>query len=212
MATIKLSDYECRKDMLPKVCMFCGAPATTRVRRQFSWTPGWVWILILVNLIVLAVVAMLVTKKMPVRVPTCDEHEGHWRRKNTVIGLTFLAVAVLCVLGIVYATQQVGPGGDDVTGWVCAGCGVLFLAWLIMAAVMGTRGVRAVHITEDTIKLTGVNEDFVEALREERARYRDDAGRERYGDERDDYDDEIIDEPRPRRRVRDDRDDRDDHD
>jgi hypothetical protein len=39
MPTVKLSDYECRKNLLPDVCMFCGEPAVTRKSKNFAWHP-----------------------------------------------------------------------------------------------------------------------------------------------------------------------------
>jgi hypothetical protein len=36
MATVKLSNYECRRDLLPAVCMQCGAPADVRKSKTFS--------------------------------------------------------------------------------------------------------------------------------------------------------------------------------
>jgi hypothetical protein len=202
MPTVKLSDYECKRDLLPDVCMFCGAPAATRLRRTFTWTPGWVWILLLVNLIVLAVVAMLVTKKMTVNVPVCEEHEGYWRRKNLLMLMSLLGVTLICIGGVVIVTTQDQRGNDDLTGWACGGSIAFAVVWLIFVGVLSTRGVRPVHITEDTVQLTAVHDDFIAALREERARFREHHGRVGYGDERDDYDDEFVDEP-PRRRRRD---------
>ena len=49
MATVKLTEYECRKNLLPKVCMFCGEPAVERKQKNFAWHPPWVCILILVR-------------------------------------------------------------------------------------------------------------------------------------------------------------------
>lgn len=210
MANIKLSDYECDRGLLPEVCMFCGQPAVTRVRRTFAWHPSWVILLILINLIVMLVVALILTKKMAVRVPACDQHEGYWRRRTLILTLSGFVVAALCVGGIVYLSSLPPAAGDEFTGWICGGGIVLSLAWLVVAVVYSASGVRPTEITDRSIKLTGVHDDFVDALREERARYREGGGhrRGRYGDERDDYDDEADDEPIDRRRrPRDDRDD-----
>src|SRR6266851_3941179 len=105
MPSVKLSDYECERDMLPPVCMFCGNPATTRVRRNFSWHPGWVYILILVNLLITLVVALILTKKMTVRVPVCDEHEGYWRRRFAPLLGSFVLISITCIAGFAYMTS-----------------------------------------------------------------------------------------------------------
>src|SRR5262245_25207628 len=129
MSTIKLSDYECDQDLLPPVCMFCGQPATTRVRRNFTWYPGWVIVLILVNLIVMLVVALVLTKKLTVRVPTCDQHEGYWRRRSIIVSLSGVVVVGACIAALVYV-MSLPPGGNDLSGWVCGSSVVLLLLWL----------------------------------------------------------------------------------
>jgi hypothetical protein len=216
MPTVKLSEYECRRGLLPGVCMFCGAPATTRVERRFSWHPSWVYLLILINLLVTLIVALILTKKMTVRVPVCDEHEGFWRRRMLILVLTFLLVAACCTAALVYLAYLPPAVNDELTPWLCGGGVILFFAWLIVAAIYSSAGVRPTEITESFISLSKVHEDFVDALRDERARDREegDRRRNRYGDERDDYDDLPDDDPPPRsRRSRDhDYDDYDDYD
>jgi hypothetical protein len=199
MPSVKLSRYECSRDMLPDVCMFCGEPATVRKRKTFGWHPGWVWILILVNLIVLIVVAMILTKKMPMKVPLCERHAGYWTRRTLTLTFSFLAVAVLCIGAGVYMDAQPVGQRDDLGGILCGGGVVLFLGWLIFAAIYSSSGVRPTEITDKAIRLTGVNEAFIDALEEERSRDRSERERSRYGDERDDYDDQSDREP-PRRR------------
>src|SRR4051794_9141970 len=183
MPNVKLSRHECSRDLLPSVCMFCGEPATTRKRKTFGWHPSWVWVLILVNLIILIIVAMILTKKMPMRVPVCDRHEGYWTRRALTLTFTFLLVAVLCVGAGSYMDAQPVTQRGDLGGLLCGGGVVLFLGWLVLAAVYSASGVRPTEITEKAIRLTGVSEIFVEALEEERARDRDDRDRGRYGDE-----------------------------
>jgi hypothetical protein len=172
MPTVKLSEYECKRDLLPQVCTFCGEPAVTRVKRNFAWHPQWVWVLILVNVLIAAIVAMILTKKMTVRVPACDRHEGFWRRKAIILSLTFLIVVAFGIGWIVFAVNQ-GPGNDEITGWLCgAGFGV-FILWLIVAGVWGAQGVRPTEITDRHIRLTGVHNDFIAALEDDRERDRE---------------------------------------
>lgn len=210
MPNIKLSRYECSRDLLPPLCMFCGEPATVRKHKTFGWHPGWVWLLLLANLIVLVVVAMILTKRMSLKVPLCDRHAGWWARRTLTILFTFLGVAVLCIGGGIYLDAQPMKQQDDLSAVLCGGGVVLFLGWLVLAGVYSASGVRPTEITDKAIRLTGVSEAFVEALEDERSRDRDGRDRGRYGDERDDYDDQDEREP-PRRRSSDDR-DRDDED
>lgn len=206
MPSVTLSDYECRRGLLPDVCAFCGAPAAGRRERTFSWHPSWVWVLILINLIV---VALVLTKRMTVRVPVCEAHDGFWRRRATILLTSFLLIALFVGAAVAFSMDQ-PPGGPDLLQTVMCGGGiVLVLAWVVLAAVYSVAGVRPTEITDRDIRLTGLHEDFVAALREERARDRGRRREGRYGDERDDYDDDPDDEP-PRRRPRYDDRDRDD--
>lgn len=178
MPSVKLTDDECSHDLLPKICMFCGQPATTRKQRNFAWHPQWVWVLILAGLLIALIVALVLTKRMTVRVPVCDEHEGFWRRKGMALGFSFLGLCLVAMGVLVFMVNQ-GPGNDDVTGWACLGSVGLFLAWLVFAAIYGSRGIRPTEITDRYVRLTGVADEFVEALEDDRERDREEEAERR---------------------------------
>src|SRR5262249_9663675 len=69
MATVRLERDEVDNDSLPDVCMVCGAEATLRKRKSFSWHPPWVILLILISLWPYIIVALILTKRMTVRAP-----------------------------------------------------------------------------------------------------------------------------------------------
>jgi hypothetical protein len=173
MPNVKLTDFECRKNLLPGVCMFCGRKAVDRKKRTFAWHPPWVWVLILVGILVAAIVAMILTKRMTVRVPVCNEHEGFWRRRNLVVGLSFLAIVVVEVAFIAVATSMPHGQNNDMGGLVCGGGAVLFLGWLVVAAIYSQRGIRPTEITDRFVRLTGVNQKFIDALEDDRERDRE---------------------------------------
>lgn len=200
MPKVRLSYRECKRGDLPEVCMFCGEPATARVKKTFSWHPQWVYILILVALLVALIVALVLTKKMTVRVPTCERHEGYWRRRTFTLVGSFLAVAGIGIGAIAFLASQGPNPNDDMTGILCGGTALLAFVWLIVAAIYSSQGVRPNEITDDFIRLGGVHEEFVGALEEDRRRNDDRRDSRRYGDERDDFDDEPADRPPPRRR------------
>ncbi|HVK11589.1 MAG TPA: hypothetical protein VM597_22650 [Gemmataceae bacterium] len=214
MARVRLSSYECSRNLLPDVCMFGGEPASERKPKSFSWHPGWVWVLVLLSPLIAFIVAIILTKRMAVRVPVCAEHAGYWFRRNLILVGSFALVSALGVAGVAYVSNQPPGPKDDLAGWVCGGGVVLFFAWLIAAMVYSARGVRPDEITDRNIRLTGVHEGFIDALEEDRASDLDYRERDRYDDERDDYDDERGGAPRrgrsyddtdyrPRRRRRD---------
>jgi hypothetical protein len=172
MPNIKLTDYECRKNLLPKVCMFCGQPAVTRKQRNFAWHPPWVWILVLVGILVAAIVAIVLTKRMTVRVPVCEQHEGFWRRRGMTIGFSFLGI-VLVEIAAAIGAANLPQGQDNLGGFVCAGGVFLLLGWLVLVAIYSTRSIRPTEITDRFIRLTGVHPEFIAALEDDRERDRD---------------------------------------
>jgi hypothetical protein len=208
MARLKLREYEARKGLMPEVCMVCGARAETWKSKRFSWCTPLAYLGLLAGLLPFLIIALVLTKYMTVRVPLCHQHTGHWSKRTwTIIG-TFLAVMLLGIAAVALMANQQPP--NDEVGWACLGTVGLLFVWLIAAAIIQSSAIRPSEITDSSITLNKVHPDFVEAMREERERDRDNRrDRRRYDDVRDDYDDEEYDEPRrPRRRRRND-DDRD---
>jgi hypothetical protein len=147
---------------LPDVCMKCGAPATVRKSKTFSWCPPWVYLLLLCNLIVFAVVALIVTKRRRLEVPLCAEHKNHWMwRQLLVLGsLLFLLAAGFLVM--IATTDNKGPGGgDDLSGAVCMGWLVLMVVWIVAAVIAQVTSIRPREITDRSITLLGVSPEFV---------------------------------------------------
>src|SRR5262245_43504290 len=75
---------------LPPFCVKCGAPATGKpLRKTFRWHESWLYVLILAGLLIYAIVATVVQKKMLLEVPFCDEHRS-WRKRMNIIGAVLL--------------------------------------------------------------------------------------------------------------------------
>jgi hypothetical protein len=167
MASIRLGRYEAEEDNLPPVCMVCGEPADFRKRKRFSWHPQWVYLLLLVGLLPCVIVALVLTKRMTVHVPLCGEHKNHWSWRSAVIWSSFLALFLLGVGAVVLISalegERRGPG-EAIGGWLCLGCFVLGLIWLIVVAVMQNSAIRPDHISENEITLVHVSPRFVEAI------------------------------------------------
>ena len=187
MATVTLSEYECRKKLLPDVCIQCGEPATVSVRRNFSWYPPWVIALVLAGVLVAAIVAIVLTKKMLVQVPMCDRHKSHWSTRTMWTFLCFAVVASAAIGGIaLLAANDNGPRKDDMVGWVCGGSALALLLWLFLVAILQSTAIRPKLITDRKITLVKVHPEFVRALEDDR--------------EQDAQDDEEFDDDQPRQR------------
>jgi len=172
MATVWLDRDESEYGDLPPVCMRCGEESTATKSRTFSWYPGWVNVLILVNLLVWAVVAMVMTKKMKVQAPMCDRHAGHWFRFNLFLYGGLIGMLAVIVAGVALMASD-DPTLKDVAAAVLIAGGIGFLVVLIAGAIWQLTLIRALVITDDDMQLRGVSEEFKLALREQRRAERD---------------------------------------
>jgi hypothetical protein len=170
MATIRLVREEAEDGDLPPVCMCCGEPATVLRAKNFSWHPDWVYLLLLLGLLPCLIAALIVTKRMRIRAPLCEEHKNHWLWRNWfayggLTGIFFLGVGVIALM-LTWDDPQGQMSG--LFGLLCFGLLGLGLAWLLAAFVVQNLGIRPIEITDRTITLRRVAPEFVDAVREER--------------------------------------------
>jgi hypothetical protein len=156
---------------LPRVCMKCGADATTVRKKQFSWYPPWVIVLIFLGVWPFLIVALILTKRRSVEVPFCDQHKNHWLIRILAGGGAVAALVAAGVLAFV-AIESLAPKGkgDDLSGFLCLGWFVLLLVLAIGLAIYNNlTTIRTTEITEREITLTNVSPDFARAVAEEEA-------------------------------------------
>jgi hypothetical protein len=192
---------------LPPVCMCCGEPASATKVRTMAWTPPWVGVLIFAGLLPYVIIAAVMTKRATVEVPLCERHQWHWLNRNLLMWGSFFLFGLVGAAGLTIGLSLQKQDQDMVMPFVCIGCFVLLVVWLVIAIACQNTAIRPSEITEYEITLTGVCRAFIDAVDEARAtrRFRK-RERRRYDD--DDYDDrrrrsdeyEEDDEPRPRRR------------
>ncbi len=202
MATVRLSRVEVEDDSLPSVCMKCGEDATVHKYKTFAWHPSWAILFIFLGLVPYAVAALLLTKRMTIQAPLCAQHRGHWAVRGWI---TWGGFGLLCLLGgMVFAfliANDKRPGGEPLMGLACLGGVLLGLIWLIVIAILQHTGIRPQEITDRSIILTNVSEEFEEALwdqRDQRRALREKPRRRRDRDEDDEEPEER--EPRPTRK------------
>jgi hypothetical protein len=191
MATVRLTYYEVRNDLLPPLCMKCGAPAAVHKSKTFAWHPPWVAVLILAGLLPWAIVAMILTKRMTVRMPFCEQHRNYWGVRAGVIWSGLVFFFLLGILGIVLlANADAHRGGPaEVIGpFICIGSVVGGLIWLITVAIMQNLSIRPTEITDRDITLTHVSRDFEDALWDDREPPEEEESRPRRRRDREDDD------------------------
>jgi len=185
MASVRLGRYELEEYDLPRVCMRCGARADTFKRKKFQWSPPWAF------LALGAFGAALFSKSVTMSVPLCEKHKWHWGGR-----MAFFAGGFFVLLALFGVGTPVVAKNDHLAGFVFLPILVLLLAWLITSAILFSTQIRPREITDKSVTLTGVSEEFVEALDEERRGDDEDRPRRRPR-----YDDEDEDD-RPRRKRR----------
>jgi hypothetical protein len=168
MAGIRLGRYEIEEYGLPRVCARCGDEAVARPYKTFSWHPGWVLVLILAGLLIYVIVAIILTKRMTVRLPFCARHRNYWRNRAIFVYGGLLALVLLGVVSFAFFAAQEPRGADNTFGLVCVGTGGLFIVWLFAVAIVQVISIRPAEITDKSITLTGLSRDFVDAVREDR--------------------------------------------
>jgi hypothetical protein len=176
MAQVHLDRHEVEEGLLPSLCIRCGAPAALTKDKTFSWHPSSIDTLIAVGLIfnvlllVGIILAVVMTKRMRVRVPLCASHQNHWLWRALFIwgGLGAVAVLGIGALAFVLNAGKMDEDLQVLAGCLCGGAALLGLIWLIAAAIVQNGAIRASEITDDRIALIRVSRTFVDALERER--------------------------------------------
>lgn len=197
MARVHLTHYEVEHDLLPPVCVRCGAPAVDRVVQTVYIIDGWGGVIpffgAMIGLFVLPPLLPLslrLARAVHVRVPYCEPHRDvfnrrHWAEWRILIpAWTFAALTVDGFL--------IGSLISDGPGFVCAAPLIVMFVGVWSAIWLARNQVKITNVDKTGVRLSGVDETFASALAEERARDRvsNPDRRGGHGDMRDDYDDE----------------------
>jgi hypothetical protein len=90
---------------LPPLCVKCGGPSAGTLSRIFYWHAPWVYVFVLFGLLPYAVLAILLRKRLDVKVPLCADHRR--RRRNAIV------VAWLVALGGIACPIVTSAAGVD---------------------------------------------------------------------------------------------------
>jgi hypothetical protein len=224
MAKIRLRRWEVEEYELPPVCARCGERAVVQPDKTFSWHPPWVLVFLFIGgLLIYVIVALILTKRMTVPLPFCRRHRNYWRNRAMFVYGGLFGLLLLTAGGVI-ASLALDPAGQGaVLGTVCVGAFLIFLVWLIAAAIMQTNGIRTNEITDRFIVLVGLSREFVDAVYDDRdaaeeqakQRWRDSSrdseNASRVRRRKPEDDDSYFDPPEKRRGIKA-KEDRDDYD
>lgn len=175
MADVRLGKYEAREGRLPPVCLRCGAPASMSRRMVFYCRPWWAFVFVpwwVYSVILLAVpcllLLLLVGRRARAVCPLCELHKHHWLWRNLVFaGAGLLPVAFFVLFLIVDPLSSLWPrsmrtGLSLLFTAIAYGGPPVFLACFLL---LRYTAIYATEITSNSITLTGVAVEFVEAVR-----------------------------------------------
>jgi hypothetical protein len=138
---------------LPCRCVKCNAPVTTPIKaRKIYWhAPGW-FLLILVNLLIYAIVALAIRKKATIAPGLCPKHAS---RRNAWMAFGWLGSLGGLFLGMWGLISQ---HGDFI------GIGFLLFFVALIAGLIGARIVTPTRIDPQLITLKGCGREFLDSL------------------------------------------------
>jgi hypothetical protein len=142
-----------REASLPSRCVRCNEPAEepTKSHRVY-WHSPWIYLLILVNILIYAVIAVIVRKKAVVAPGLCSAHK---RRRR--IGI---AIAWVLLLGGV-ALLSIGVGNGEAAG---IGGGVLLMLVAVLVSMNAARILRPKRIDDQYVRLKGCGVAFLDSI------------------------------------------------
>lgn len=108
------------------------------------------------------IVAFVATKSVSLAVPFCERHHNHWDNRGCGIIFGLLLVLAFALVAFPYGMNE--HVADQVIWLAVASVGLL---WIVLALRIYLGTVRVVEITDQTVCLAAVHEEFVEAARRE---------------------------------------------
>jgi hypothetical protein len=200
MPNLKLDVSEYRKPKkLPCVCVVCGQDAHEFPEKTFTRSPGWLVLLILFGLlgiILWIILTQNLKQTAKAFLPLCDEHLKYWRTRSFFSTL-FVVIALGCafagVTAVVLGTALQAPGGPDfeslgLYGMLAGAAGFVF--FLIVSATYNSLGIQPQSIDQYSLTLTKIDPTFIEEVREQRRKNKQNVKTgEPLDDDDDDYDD-----------------------
>lgn len=107
MREITLPANELNSFDLPPVCVVTGQTEGVEFRSvKFSWYPRWVAALILLNLLIAAIVAMALTKKVQGELPFTEQAWKAWKRGQLLFTLSGVGCIGLLIGAIVLLADE----------------------------------------------------------------------------------------------------------
>ena len=114
--------------VLPRYCLKCGRPAAEElVRRRFSWHQSWIYAFLLIAILVYAILAAALSKRMTLHLPLCRKHREKYQALRAASAVLLLgALPEIAVAAVFLPESQraygiIAAGLSLIAGAVCLG-------------------------------------------------------------------------------------------
>jgi hypothetical protein len=114
MREIILPADELNEFDLPRVCVVTGQTENVVFKPvKFAWYPRWVVVFVLINLLIAAIIAFALTKKVKGHLPFTEEAFKAWRT-----GITLFALSIVGAIGLFVGAMVLLGTGKEPLGLV----------------------------------------------------------------------------------------------
>ncbi|XAL98579.1 hypothetical protein OT109_13440 [Phycisphaeraceae bacterium D3-23] len=139
---------------LPGRCVKCNLPGHGKpLHKTMYWhDPTW-YLLILAGILIYAIVAICIRKKVNLDIALCQQHKKHRMVWITVMTLSLIIGVFLAIVGAVMESAPIGILG-----------GLVFLFGLVAAVVASSGALRPTFIDDRVARLKGASEAFLSSL------------------------------------------------
>lgn len=148
MAEIRIPVNELNKFDLPKVCVMTGStdPSVDFRPVKFQWYPPWVNALILINILVMAIVARVMTKIAKGELAFSEEAWKRWRTWRLIMVASVLGLIVGFIAGLGLLVNEYGGAGGALLL-------IAFVQLIVVIVMAGRAGPKVVSIKDNVLVL-----------------------------------------------------------
>lgn len=149
-----------KKAILPKICVKTGqTQGLVEVKRDLTYTPPWVYILLLVNLIVCIIVALITQKKGKI---TYYVHYTIWeqRKRNILITWAIMLVSIAAIFAPIFLEHRIR---SEIAGMLVI-AGFVGILVAIFYGVFATRIVYPNKIDKENMWLKGIEPRVMQTM------------------------------------------------
>lgn len=170
MAKVLVPRKQIADGSLPAVCVVCGAKAPhRRFPRVGAPSIAWVLFMPLFGLLTFWGYILFAGGSSGRGLPFCARHRWYWTWRAWFIVAGF-AVVILLMIAAAALTVPPTPGKKTETHWMFGAAGCWMLVYLPAFLVLHLSAMRPTGGTGKSLALSGVSQEFADAVDKERAR------------------------------------------